>query len=369
MLTVILYAFLSVTGILCLYYLLVFSRFSFRKNNSGEFKQTPPVSVIICAKNEVENLKEFLPSIINQEYPKFEIVLINDASYDDTLEVMEQFQKEYSNIKIVDVENNEAFWGSKKYALTLGIKAAKYEHLLFIDADCQTKSSNWIKEMASQFSNEKSFVLGYGAYAKKKYSFLNALIRFETLQTAIQYFSYALAGNPYMGVGRNLAYTKTEFFSINGFMNHMKIRSGDDDLFINEAATGKKTSICYSNNSHTLSSAPTSFKEWIQQKRRHVSTANHYKAIDQFLLGLYYSCQLLFWILVIVLLCFLFQWEIVVIALFTKIVLQYVIFGFAAKKLSEKSLIWALPLWELFLVLFQFVIFIANSISKPNHWK
>jgi glycosyltransferase involved in cell wall biosynthesis len=367
MFTILLYAFIAITSIQLIYFLFVFSRFSFTKKKTP-VQHNNPVSVLICAKNEAENLREFLPSIIEQQYPNFEIVLINDASYDDTLDVMESFQEKHSNIKIVNVENNEAFWGSKKYALTLGIKASTNDYLLLTDADCTPKSDQWISSMSANFSEKKTFVLGYGAYKKEKHSILNALIRFETLLTAIQYFSYAKVGNPYMGVGRNLAYHKPEFFNVNGFMNHMKIRSGDDDLFINQVATKKNTIIEFSEESHTLSNPSKTLSEWFKQKRRHVSTANHYKGKDQVFLGLFYVSQVLFWTLFIVLISFLFQWELVLIIFGTRILVQYLVYGFSAKKLKEQDLILAIPFLEIFLILFQLTIFITNRFSKPNHW-
>ena len=368
MLLILLYSFIAVLAIQFIYYLFVFTRLAFAKTNSVTDTH-PAISVIVCAKNEAENLKENLPALLGQQYSKFEIVLINDASYDETLDIMEDFAKQYPNIKIVNVENNEAFWGNKKYALTLGIKAASYDYLLFTDADCQPASNQWIKQMAGSFSAKHSFVLGYGAYEKKKHSLLNALIRYETLLTAIQYFSYAKSGNPYMGVGRNLAYHKNEFFKINGFINHMKIRSGDDDLFINEAATGKNTTINFHKDAHTISKTPSSFTQWFRQKRRHISTAHHYKFKDQFFLGLYYFTNLSFWILLTVLLSFRFNWELVLMLLGAKLIIQYIIFGLSAKKLNEQNLIITLPFLEVFLILFQLIIFIANRISKPNHWK
>ncbi|MGB0896482.1 MAG: glycosyltransferase [Flavobacteriaceae bacterium] len=368
MFTILLYLFIAVSAILISYYLLGFSFFAFTKNRptSGS---TPPISVIICAKNEADNLQQFLPDVINQDYPEYEVVLINDASYDNTLDVMEHFQDNYKHVKIVNVENNEAFWGNKKYALTLGIKASTYDHLLFCDADCKPKSNNWIKTMSAHFSKQTTFVLGYGAYQKKAYSLLNALIRFETLLTAIQYFSYAKVGNPYMGVGRNLAYHKSEFFKHNGFMSHMQVKSGDDDLFINEAATKHTTHIEYSEESHTVSIPPKTFTEWFQQKRRHISTAKHYKFKDQFLLGTFYISQFLFWGLFIALISTLFQWEMVLAVFSIKLLLQYVVYGFSAKKLNEQNLIIAIPFLEIILIIFQFTIFITNKISKPNHWK
>ena len=233
------YAFIAVVAIQAIFYFFFFLRFAVLKHEKKAQKNLA-VSVIICAKNEAENLQKFLPFVINQDHPNFEIVLINDASHDNTLKVMEQFASQHENIKIVNVKSTEAFWGNKKYALTLGIKASKNEFLLFTDADCKPASKYWIRHMSSHFSEDKQLVLGYGGYSKVKNSLLNKLVRFETLVTAMHYFSFAKLGIPYMGVGRNLAYTKAEFFKNNGFINHIKVKSGDDDLFVNQIANKKK---------------------------------------------------------------------------------------------------------------------------------
>ena len=362
------YTFIVVVFIQVVFYIFFFGRFAFLKGHIKSSKNIP-VSVIICAKNEAKNLKTFLPSIIGQDYTDFEIVLINDASNDSTLKVMKRFEKEHQNIKIVDVKSIEAFWGNKKYALTLGIKASTHDYLLFTDADCKPLSKFWIKEMISHFSTEKSIVLGYGRYSKIKKSLLNKLIRFETLQTAIHYFSFAKIGLPYMGVGRNLAYTKKEFFNANGFINHIKVRSGDDDLFINQVASSQNTSICYTKESFTESVPKTTFKDWFKQKRRHVSTANHYKTQHKILLALIFSSQFLFWLLSLILFLFTFNWQIVCSLVLFRIILQYIIIGASSKKLEEKDLLAFLPFLEIFLIITQITIFINNLISKPNHWK
>jgi len=360
-------AFIVVVCIQCLYYVFIFSKFAFANPQKKGLK-TPPVSVIICAKNEAENLKRFVPSILEQDYPNFELVLINDTSSDGTLNCIKEFEKKDTKVKVVDVQNNEAFWGNKKYALTLGIKAASHELLLFTDADCKPVSKNWIKEMSSQISSSKTIVLGYGAYGKVKNSLLNKLIRFETLLTAVQYFSYAKLGIPYMGVGRNLMYTKSEFFNANGFVSHMKIRSGDDDLFINQIAKKDNTIICDAQESFTYSTAKKSFSNWYKQKRRHISTATHYKWLHKFLLSLYYCSQLLFWTLSIVLLVLLYNWKIVLALVIFRFIVQMVVMGFSAKKLHEKDLIYLFPFLEVFLIAMQMIIFIHNLISKPTYF-
>jgi len=243
--------FIAVVVVQFLYYVVVFGKFSFAKTHSSTPKNIP-ISVIVCAKNEEETVSKFIPILAQQDYPNFEIVLIDDASSDATLDIFEEFEQRYANIKLVKVANNEAFWGNKKFALTLGIKAAKNEYLLFTDADCYPVSKNWISEMSANFTLQKSIVLGYSGYEKSG-TFLNKIIRFETLLTAVQYFSWSKIGRPYMGVGRNLAYKREEFFRVRGFMDHMKIRSGDDDLFINQAANAKNTTICLNPESFTVS--------------------------------------------------------------------------------------------------------------------
>ena len=369
MLTITFYLFILVVAVQMFYYVVIFGKFAFAKAQKSNPKRIP-VSVIVCAKNEAENVAKFVPLLAEQDYPDFELVLIDDASSDDTLELFEGFEKQYPNVKLVKVENNEAFWGNKKFALTLGIKAAKNEYLLFTDADCHPTSNQWIKEISSQFTMQKTIVLGYGAYEKIAGSFLNKIIRFETMITAVQYFSWAKSGHPYMGVGRNLAYKREEFFNVNGFIDHMKIRSGDDDLFVNQAANAKNTTVAYSPDSFTYSEPKATFKEWFTQKRRHVSTASYYKPFDSAQLLAFYVSQLLFLILPIVLLAFQFKWWIAVLGIIGfRYLFAWLVLGFSAGKLKEKDVMYWFPIIEMALIFTQLNIFFSNIVSKPVHWR
>ncbi|TDD95225.1 glycosyltransferase [Flavobacterium cellulosilyticum] len=368
MLTFIFYAFVIIVLIQLSYYVFVFGKFAFAKKQKSTPKRIP-ISVIVCAKNEAENVVRFIPLLAEQDYPDYEIILIDDASSDETLEIFENFEKQYSNVRLVRVQNNEAFWGNKKYALTLGIKAAKKEYLIFTDADCFPASKDWIKEMSSQFTMHKTIVLGYGAYEKINKSFLNKIIRFETMLTAVQYFSWAKAGKPYMGIGRNLAYKKEEFYNVNGFIEHMKIRSGDDDLFINQIATKRNTTFNFSPESFTYSMPKTTFKAWFTQKRRHVSTAKHYKSFDKTQLALFYISQLLFFLFAIVLLSFLYQWIIVLCIIGFRYLFSWITLGFSAGKLKEKDVMYWFPIIEIVLIFTQLNVFITNLFSKPVYWK
>ncbi|MFG4004937.1 glycosyl transferase family 2 [Flavobacterium aquidurense] len=368
MLTFIFYFFIAIVVVQLSYYLGVFGKFAFIKPQNITPKRIP-VSVIVCAKNEEENVKKYIPLLAEQNYPDFEIVLIDDASSDETLEVFEEFEQQYPNVRLVKVKNNEAFWGNKKYALTLGIKASKKEYLLFTDANCYPTSKEWITSMTSQFTMNKTIVLGYGGYEKIERSLLNKIIRFETVFTAVQYFSWTKLGFPYMGVGRNLAYKKEEFFNVNGFIEHIQVRSGDDDLFINQAANKNNTTIAYTPESFTYSKPKETYKEWFQQKRRRVSTTQYYKSFDKIQLGLFFISQLFFFILVILLLAFQFQWIAVLAILATRYTVAWTVIGFSAGKLKENDLkIW-FPIVEIALIFTQINIFITNIFSKPVYWK
>ena len=367
-LLILLYLFIAIVVIQFIYYIGIFGQFTFAKNQTITPKKVP-VSVIVCAKNEAENVKKFFPLLANQNYSDYEIVLIDDASSDETLDIFEEFEKQYSNVKLVKVENNEAFWANKKFALTLGIKASSKDYLVFTDADCYPNSKDWLQQMTAQFTMKKTIVLGYGAYDKIKNSFLNKIIRYETLLTAVQYFSWAKIGKPYMGVGRNLAYKKSVFFDNRGFMDHMRVRSGDDDLFVNQAANKGNTAVIYTPESFTYSTPRTTYKDWFNQKRRHVTTAKLYKSFDKFQLGLYFLTQFLFFVLGIILLAFQFQWIIVLGIILFRYIFTWISLGYGAGKLKEKDVMYWYPIIELVLIFTHINIFITNIFSKPVHWK
>ncbi len=367
---IVLYVFFVIaTLILICYNLCLFYRFV-RYEEPKQAVYKPPVSVLICAKDEAENLKSFLPDVYNQDYPNFEVVLINDRSIDDTLEVMQMYRDQHPEQTVlvnVPHSNDNRLTGNKKYALTLGIKAARYNHLLFTDADCKPVSNSWIQIMAEKFNNNKQIVLGYGKYQIIT-GWLNKLIRFETLQTAVQYFSYALAGMPYMGVGRNLAYTKDLFMQNNGFYNHLDVLSGDDDLFVNETATVQNTAVAINSQCFTLSVPKTSWKKYFYQKRRHISSANYYQTKHKFWLGLYSLSLFIFWGAGLLLL-FLSNYKMWVLVLMSvRLSVSWFILHRSAQKLKENHLIFWFPLLEISLLCLHLLIFVFNLYKKPLRW-
>ena len=355
------------------YYVYVYSRLAFAKPGSMEGDTSKPVSVVICSRNEAQNLRKFLPKILEQDYPDFEVLVVNDFSSDDTERVLKQLQEEYSNLRKFTLSQHLNFFKGKKFPLSLGIKSAKYDHLLLTDADCYPKTNKWLSEMMKHYRGnaETEMVLGYGAYEKRK-GLLNALIRFETLKTALQYFSYAMAGKPYMGTGRNLSYTKQLFFRVGGFVSHYNVPSGDDDLFVNKAAGKTNTALAFNKESHTLSQPNTTFTDWFKQKSRHLTTGKYYKKSDKTWLGVDKISKTAFYGFFVLLMIFPpavpFNW-VVLGAFAVMIFMQAFITQKAAQKLDEKNVGWWAPLLELFFVIFEPLWMLRSIMSKKNQWK
>jgi len=203
-------------------------------------------------------------------------------------------KKTFKSLNVVELTQEAIHISGKKYPLSIGIREAKHEVLLLTDADCVPASEHWVEKMQDGYDGNIEIVLGYGAYHKKS-GLLNKLIRFETFHTALQYLSYALAGTPYMGVGRNLSYKKSLFFKSKGFSSINHIPSGDDDLFINKTATKDNTAVVIDPDAITRSIPKTTWSAWMRQKSRHYTTAKYYKPKHKFLLGLYFATQFMFY--------------------------------------------------------------------------
>ncbi len=363
-----LYTFYGITCIHLFYFLYFFLRLAIYKAGDKAVSQTHPVSVIICARDEAANLAKNLPGSLVQQYrTTHEVIVVDDNSFDDSKYLLEAFEKDFKQLKVVELKQEAKMIPGKKFPLSIGIKTARHEIVLLTDADCVPASENWIEKMQSVYDDSTEIVLGYGAYHKKK-GLLNKLIRWETFHTAIQYFSYALAGITYMGVGRNLSYKKTVFFRHKGFTAHNRIPSGDDDLFINMAATKTNTRICIDKESFTLSEPAGSWGQWIKQKTRHYSTGKYYQPLHKFLLGLYSLSHFIYYPLLVtcLILC---SWQWVLVAFGLRFIIQATVYFYCMKKLDEKDLFawfWLMDIW----MFFYYLIFSVSLIKKPRTtWK
>lgn len=350
------------------YYWIIFARVWYFKTKNDFNRKDEPVSIVISAHNEHRNLSANLPLIFAQDYENFEVVVVDHESDDDTHYLLRDFQNIYPNLKVVRIPEDVNFFYGKKFPLSIGIRCASNELLLLTDADCIPAGNQWLRKMASNFTDNKAIVLGYGAYKKGK-GMLNRFVRFDTAFIAMKYLGFAISGMPYMGVGRNLAYRKSLFYRNGGFISHYRIPTGDDDLFINQTAKKKNIRVEFRPESHTVSEPKHSLGAWFRQKKRHLQSGVRYKVRHKFMLGFYDFTTLLYFALGAVLLALNYYPLITGGILALRFITQIAVFAGVMKRLNEKGFLLLVPFFEIFYLIISPFIFISGKFYRPNKWR
>lgn len=336
-----------------------------RKISQGKVQfsaEQPPVSIIICARNEEDNLRNFLPKIMEQDYPNFEVILVNDGSEDNTEGVLNSFAEQYPNLYITKVPIDTNIISRKKLAITIGVKAAKNELLLFTDADCYPVSDQWINLMVRNLGSNTELVIGYGDYIREK-SFIGKLISYDTLFIAMQYFGFAYSGKPYMGVGRNLMYKRSTFYQNKGFAGHLHIASGDDDLLVNKVGNRENTAIACIAESKTMSVPEATFAKWLKQKQRHLKSSSLYSPQSRRRIGVEVITRFGFYMSMVTAI---FTFNIVVIGLAlllfaVRYMIQMLVVNKTAKKLGSAKHFVAIILFDILLPIISLWLLAKNT--------
>lgn len=347
-----------------LYYFIPFLAYTPPALKEADF----PVSVVVAAHNEAANLQRLLPRLLSQQYPCFEVLVADDRSTDETKKNIEELRRNHPNLRILPIEKTPPGIHPKKYALTQAITQARYEHVLLTDADCWPVSEHWIKAMAQGFFAGTAIVLGYSPYIRI-FGFLNKLIRYETLLTALQYFSLARKGHAYMGVGRNLAYTKTSFNQVNGFGDYQHITGGDDDLFVQQARQNRRVNLVFSPDSHAASIPKQTYQQWFMQKRRHLSAGRHYYWTDKIRIGLFMLANLGFYLTLGVYLLTVNELFLPLILLTGRTLVVLLVYGLAARKLKEELPVFLLPLLDIMYFINYLILGVSVVMFKKVRWK
>jgi glycosyltransferase involved in cell wall biosynthesis len=347
------------------YFWIVFSKLAFFKTKSTSGTR-PAVSVVVTAHNQYNDLKQNLPYLLDQDYPEFEIMVVNDNSDDGSDELLKDFTRQYSHLSIVDLKQSLNWFKGRKFPLSLGIKSAKHGLLLLTDINCRPQSGQWIKEIVSAYQQETEIVLSYSTFATK--SKINLWFRFASFYDGLFYLSMALAGHPFKGIGKNLSYKKDLFYKNKGFSSHYKINLGDDELFINQTARKENTKIQLSPESHVAVVKSISFAQWFKNEKTRILIRKFFKKGSWFIVSFFQTTTLLFFTSFVLLLIFGASW-IVVLSLFgLRLLSQLVIFGNAAKKLNEKKLLLISPLFEILLLITDLFIWLMLLFTRKNKW-
>jgi cellulose synthase/poly-beta-1,6-N-acetylglucosamine synthase-like glycosyltransferase len=349
-----------------LIYLLVFLESFRRASRTGE--GIAQLSVIVCAHNEIENLKQLVPALLSQDHPDFEIIVVDDRSSDGSHEYLLESSKRYPKLRVVSVSQTPGHINGKKFALTLGIKAARTEWIVLTDADCRPASTSWLKAMAGGFTEKKQIVIGVSPYQRVP-GLLNAFIRFETLLTMIQYIGMALAGRPYMGVGRNLAYRRSLFLDKKGFNDHLHVTGGDDDLFVNGHATSENVAVVLGRDSLVHSAPKATWRAFWSQKIRHLAVGKRYRRGDRLLLGIFSVTWILAWFS-LASIPFLGIYGYIIAGLFLmRWILLVAVFSTACRRAGEPIGLWKVPFLDFLYTFYYLVAGPVALLSKKVRWK
>ncbi len=327
-----------------------------------------PVSVIVCAHDEAHNLRELIPLLLAQDHPQFEVIIVNDRSNDDTYDLLQQLVKTDTRLRMVNVDHLPDRMHGKKYGITLGIRAARYENMLLTDADCRPNTGQWISTMSSRFSADTDFILGYSPY-KKYPGLLNLFIRFETLLAGMQYIAFARLGMPYMGVGRNLAYRKSMFLRVKGFTDLLPLVGGDDDLLVNRYAQPDNTDTSLGAEALVYSEPKKSWREFFQQKVRHLKAGQHYRFKHRMVLGLFTLTQAAVWFTGIALLFSAEEWIYALSALLLRSLVISVTTALSARRFGQTFEAWTVPFLDILFVFYYLSTGWVALVSKKVPWK
>lgn len=341
---------------------------AFRQREETPAPVTPPVSVVVCAHDEEANIRELVPLLLRQDYPEFEVIVVDDRSNDGTYDYLLEATRQLPRLRMVRVKFLPEHITGKKYAVTLGVKAATYDWVLLTDADCRPATDQWIRSLASHMTDNRQIVLGYSPY-QRGHGYLNTFIRFEALVTAIQYIGRALLGTPYMGTGRNLAYRKALFLDNKGFHEHLGVTGGDDDLFVNRHASRANTSVSIGISSVMRSFPKGSWRTFLHQKRRHLSVGKRYRLIDRFRLGMFSAGWILSWLLVAPLMLYpaaipFFVW----VGFILREGLLIAVVHRASRRMGEPFEAWKTPLLDFNYAIYYLGTGLAALLSKRIRW-
>jgi glycosyltransferase involved in cell wall biosynthesis len=351
---IMLFVFWACSACLLLYWMW-FALALIRLRHSGSTPPTewPGVSVIICFKNEQIHLRETLTAILTQDYPKFEVVAMDDYSEDHSKDIVIEMQDQ--RIRYLHAKRNAP---GKKAALSEAIRNAKYPLCLLTDADCRPASNRWIRSMVRSYLERPGteIVLGIAPTSQQP-GILNMFQRYETTLTAIQYISYARAGIPYMGVGRNLLYLRKLFLDKGFASDATSVISGDDDLFVQFAANKKNTAINTDPEAFVYSPGKADLFSFLRQKSRHVSTSVYYSHLHKILLGMFSFIQLAWFIfLVLLIMSDILTGFQALIILVLKWLVQMTLFIPASRVLKTRKMLVFFPLLDLCMMAYYIVM-------------
>lgn len=260
--------FAGVSALLAVYYVfLVAATRPVRKNGSGAEESSEGISVITVGRNAIDDLRSLIPSVIAQKYPRFELIVVDDRSFDNTAVFLKSIQRNYPSVlKVVTIPEDTTYpWPGKKFAITMGVKAAQYERIVLLDTSALPLSENWLSDVASAFGRKGAdMVLGYNFY-KKGQRAVSSFFAASSFLFSSDAMAWARIGLPFKGEGSNFGFTRTMFFSGSGYMNNMRIPAGEADFLLGDYSGGTNVSVMVSRHSFVQCGSVDTMRQWLDK--------------------------------------------------------------------------------------------------------
>jgi len=283
------YILYGLTALYCLFlFFLIVGTFRLKKTISS-VRKNHFISVIVAARNEERHLASLLSNLLKQEYPqdKCEIIIVNDRSTDKTKYILKNFSQKYPRIRYISIKDEISGLVGKKRALTEGIRLAQGEVLLFTDADCRP-GKFWLSSMNEIFSRGFDVVVGYSPLVCRNKGNMKRIICMLKKLERLAMFTFSAGSIGWnwgiTATGRNFAYKKEVFESLNGFDGIGHVPSGDDDLFLQKISKNKKYGIGFAAayRSFVPSIEQKSGSQTFQQEKRRGSKWRYYPPLVKF---------------------------------------------------------------------------------------
>lgn len=193
--------------------------------------RAPSISVVIALNGQRNVLADTLPAILNQEYPNFEVVVVDDGLSEEHAVTLQQLQQQYRNLRVSELPKTTLYISRKKLAITLGVRAAKGEWIVLTEPDSTPNSAHWLMNMASKMNADKDLVIGYSNYEDDGSPF-SRRIRFERFMLESVYVRAVLRGRPLGGDGCNMAFRRDMFLAQKGFSGNVSLLRGEDVFLV-----------------------------------------------------------------------------------------------------------------------------------------
>jgi glycosyltransferase involved in cell wall biosynthesis len=339
-----------------------------------------PISVVIATRNEHDQVRQNLPFFLDQNYANFEVVVVIDDSDKDLVYIMNEFEKRYSNLKIVSFDWARNFFVSRKFAESVGIKSATHDRILLSHISTRPASPEWISQMSNTLSDNKKIVIGYYTLASKT-SLLNAFVRFDTFFYTLRYLRAAISGNPFTADSRNLAFDRSLFHETKTVARFYNVNTGDEDMFVNKAATADNTTIEIHPNAFVKGQEAINFGDWFSKKIRHRVLLREFKAANRLGLAIHDWFMALFYLVLFAIFgcsflpttsIFDVPLELLMIAggiVLLKLLAQWIVFKRIMSRFKERGFLLLIPVFDLMKLILLPVLLFVGLFTKRITWK